>query len=292
MFKGSMVALATPMLEDGAVDDARLADLIEFHVEAGTDAIVAVGTTGESATLTVPEHASVIKRVVELVNKRVPVIAGTGANATAEAIELTRRAMQVGVDACLLVTPYYNKPTQEGLYQHFKTVAEAVPVPQILYNVPGRTALDMLPETSARLSRVSNIVGIKEAHGTVERIVELLEQCEPGFMVVTGDDATAMESMLAGAHGDISVSANVVPAQMHQMCKAAMAGDRVAASAIEEKISDLHTVLFHESNPIPVKWALHAMDLIGLGIRLPLTVLDERYQQSVKAALVKAGAIQ
>ena len=292
MFKGSMVALATPMHDDGSVDDAALADLIEFHIDAGTDAIVAVGTTGESATLTVPEHASVIKRIIKLAGKRVPVIAGTGANATAEAIELTRHAAEAGADACLLVTPYYNKPTQEGLYQHFKAIAEAVAVPQILYNVPGRTAVDMLPGTSARLSEISNIVGIKEAYGTVERISELVEQCEDGFMIVTGDDATAMESMLAGAHGDISVSANVVPAEMHEMCMAAIAGNRRKAEAIEERISDLHKVLFQESNPIPVKWALHAMGKMGLGIRLPLTVLDEQYHASVKAALIKAGALQ
>ena len=292
MFKGSMVALATPMHDDGSVDDAALADLVEFHIDAGTDAIVAVGTTGESATLTVPEHASVIKRIIELAGKRVPVIAGTGANATAEAIELTRHAAEAGADACLLVTPYYNKPTQEGLYQHFKAIAKAVTVPQILYNVPGRTAVDMLPDTSARLSEISNIVGIKEAYGTVQRISELVEQCEEGFMIVTGDDATAMESMLAGAHGDISVSANVVPAQMHEMCMAAIAGNRQKAQAIEERISDLHKVLFQESNPIPVKWALYAMGKMGLGIRLPLTVLDEQYHASVREALIKAGALQ
>ena len=292
MFKGSMVALATPMHDDGSVDDAALADLVEFHIDAGTDAIVAVGTTGESATLTVPEHASVIKRIIELAGKRVPVIAGTGANATAEAIELTRHAAEAGADACLLVTPYYNKPTQEGLYQHFKAIAKAVTVPQILYNVPGRTAVDMLPDTSARLSEIPNIVGIKEAYGTVQRISELVEQCEEGFMIVTGDDATAMESMLAGAHGDISVSANVVPAQMHEMCMAAIAGNRQKAQAIEERISDLHKVLFQESNPIPVKWALYAMGKMGLGIRLPLTVLDEQYHASVRAALIKAGALQ
>lgn len=291
MFKGSMVALVTPMHNDGSVDDSALADLVEFHIEAGTDAIVAVGTTGESATLTVPEHTHVIKRVVDIVGKRTPVIAGTGANATAEAIELTRHAVEAGVDACLLVTPYYNKPTQAGLIQHFTAIADAVSIPQILYNVPGRTALDMLPETSATLSKVSNIVGIKEAHGTVERIKQLVEQCSDGFMIVTGDDATAMESMLAGAHGDISVTANVVPAQMHRMCMAAIEGNREAAQAEEDPISDLHQVLFHESNPIPVKWALHAMGRIGAGIRLPLTVLEEQYHESIKVALVKAGAL-
>lgn len=291
MFQGSMVALVTPMLDDGSVDDAALTALVNFHIEAGTDAIVAVGTTGESATLTVPEHATVIKRVIELVGKRVPVIAGTGANATAEAIALTAHAKDVGADACLLVTPYYNKPTQEGLYQHFRSVARAVNIPQILYNVPGRTALDMLPTTTARLSSIDNIIGIKEAYGSVERIKELVGVCVEGFMIVTGDDATAMESMLAGAKGDISVTANVVPADMHMMCKAAIAGDRETAAAIEARISDLHTVLFHESNPIPVKWALHAMGRIGLGLRLPLTPLDGQYHESVLAALRKAGAL-
>ena len=291
MFQGSMVALVTPMLDDGAVDDAALADLIEFHVEAGTDAIVAVGTTGESATLTVPEHAWVIKRVIELADGRVPVIAGTGANATAEAIELTAHAREAGADACLLVTPYYNKPTQEGLFQHFQAIAQAVDVPQILYNVPGRTALDMLPETTARLSSLANIVGIKEACGSVERIRQLLELCEPGFMIVTGDDATAMESMLAGAHGDISVTANVVHRDMHLMCSAAIAGDRAGAEAIEARIGDLHKVLFQESNPIPVKWALHAMGRIGAGIRLPLTPLAIEFHDPLTAALKKAGAL-
>ena len=291
MFEGSMVALVTPMHEDGAIDEASLAALVEFHIDAKTDAIVAVGTTGESSTLTVPEHQAVIEKVVELVNGRVPVVAGTGGNATHEAIELTERAKSAGVDACLLVTPYYNKPTQEGLYQHFKAIADAVDIPQILYNVPGRTALDMLPETTARLSAIGNIVGIKEAKGEVSRIVDLLERCQQDFMIVTGDDATAMESILAGCHGDISVTANVVPAQMHLMCKAARAGDRAAASAIEDKISDLHVELFHESNPIPVKWALHKMGKIGPGIRLPLTTLDNQFHGGLTSALTKAGAL-
>ena len=291
MFEGSMVAMATPMLDDGTVDTAALADLVEFHVESGTDAIVAVGTTGESSTLTVPEHASVVKQVVTLVNKRIPVIAGTGANATAEAIELTKHAKEAGADACLLVTPYYNKPTQEGLYQHYKAVANAVAIPQILYNVPGRTALDMRPETTARLSTIANIIGIKEAYGEVSRIKALLDVCEPGFMIVTGDDSTAMESILAGAHGDISVTANVVPREMHEMCKAARAGDRATAEAIEARISDLHSVLFLESNPIPVKWALNQMGRMGSGIRLPLTPLAAEFEAPVRAALEKAGAL-
>ena len=291
MFEGSMVAMATPMLDDGTVDTAALADLVEFHVESGTDAIVAVGTTGESSTLTVPEHASVVKQIVTLVNKRIPVIAGTGANATAEAIELTKHAKEAGADACLLVTPYYNKPTQEGLYQHYKAVANAVAIPQILYNVPGRTALDMQPETTARLSAIANIVGIKEAYGEVSRIKALLDVCEPGFMIVTGDDSTAMESILAGAHGDISVTANVVPREMHEMCKAARAGDRATAEAIEARISDLHSVLFLESNPIPVKWALNQMGRMGSGIRLPLTPMAAEFEAPVRAALEKAGAL-
>ena len=291
MFQGSMVALVTPMLDDGSVDDEALAALIEFHVEAGTDAIVAVGTSGESATLSVPEHASVIERVVGLARGRVPVIAGTGANATAEAIELTRHAKGAGADACLLVTPYYNKPTQEGLFRHFEAVAKAVDIPQILYNVPSRTALDMEPATTARLSRLPNVVGIKEAFGDPARIATLVGSCAPGFMVVTGDDATAMESCLAGGHGDISVTANVVPREMREMCAAAIAGDRERAAAIEARIGDLHHALFLESNPIPVKWALAEMGRIGPTLRLPLTPLAEEHRETVRAALRKAGAL-
>ncbi len=291
MFQGSMVAMVTPMLENGDVDRKALAELVEFHISAGTDAIVAVGTTGESATLTVPEHADVIQQVVKLVNKRIPVIAGTGANSTAEAVELTQHAADAGVDACLLVTPYYNKPTQEGLYQHFAHIAAKVDIPQILYNVPGRTALDMQVETTAKLSSISNIIGIKEALGTVERIRELLQACVADFLIFTGDDATAMESILAGAHGDISVTANVVPAKMHDMCKAARAGDRGRAEAIEAEIAQLHSLLFTESNPIPVKWALTEMGNIGSGIRLPLTQLAEDYRAPLRAALEKAGAL-
>jgi 4-hydroxy-tetrahydrodipicolinate synthase len=291
MFKGSMVAIVTPMLDDGSVDYASLEKLIEFHIEAGTNGIVSVGTTGESATLDVHEHGDVIKFTIEQVRKRIPVIAGTGANATAEAIELTAHAHKVGADACLLVTPYYNKPTQEGLYQHFKAVADAVNVPQIVYNVPGRTALDMTPSTTARLSMLPNIVGIKEAFGDVARIKELLSVCEEGFLVLTGDDATARESMLAGGHGDISVTANVVPKQMAEMCAAAMAGNREKADSIDAQIEDLHVALFHESNPIPVKWALAQMGLIGPGIRLPLTPLNSDFHKPVQQALQKAGAL-
>lgn len=289
--QGSMVALATPLNTDGSLDKPALADLVEWHVEQGTDAIVAVGTTGESATLSVPEHTAVIEQVVKCVNGRIPVIAGTGGNATAEAIALTQHAADAGADACLLVTPYYNKPTQEGLFQHFKAVADAVAIPQILYNVPGRTALDMDPATTARLSKVSNIVGIKEAFGTVERIKELLQVTDDDFMIVTGDDATALESMLAGCHGDISVTANVAPKAMADMCRAAIAGDRAAAEAANAPIEDLHTALFLESNPIPVKWALHNMGRCGPTLRLPLTPLASGYHQTVKTALIKAGAL-
>ena len=291
MYQGSMVALATPMLEDGEIDRPALADLVEFHIKAGTNAIVAVGTSGESATLTVPEHADVIKQVVDLVDKRVPVIAGTGANSTAEAIELSKHAAAEGADACLLVTPYYNKPTQEGLYQHFKAIAEAVSLPHILYNVPGRTSVDMQVATTARLSNIKNIVGIKEAFGTVERIKELVAACSDDFMVVTGDDGTARESILAGAKGNISVTANVTPELMAQMCAAALAGDRATAEQLDAKMEDLHTALFLESNPIPVKWGLQQMGKLGPGIRLPLTPLAAEYHDTVRAALKKAGAL-
>lgn len=291
MYQGSMVALATPMLEDGAVDREALAKLVEFHIDAGTDAIVAVGTSGESATLSVPEHSDVIKQVVDLVNKRIPVIAGTGANSTSEAIILSQHAVAAGADACLLVTPYYNKPTQEGLFQHFKAIAKAVAVPQILYNVPGRTAIDMQVATTARLSKINNIIGIKEAFGTVERIGELVSACANEFMVVTGDDGTALESIFAGAKGNISVTANVTPKLMHEMCAAALAGDRASAEAIDAKMRDLHAALFLESNPIPVKWALQQMNKMGAGIRLPLTPLAAQFHEPVRAALTKAGAL-
>ncbi|MEJ2654746.1 MAG: 4-hydroxy-tetrahydrodipicolinate synthase [Acidihalobacter sp.] len=291
MFHGSMVAVATPMRPDGGVDDAALERLIEFHIENGTDAIVAVGTTGESATIDFDEHCRLIKRFVELVRGRVPLIAGTGANATAEAIRLTRCAMNAGADACLLVTPYYNKPTQEGLYRHFKTVAEAVPIPQILYNVPGRTAVDMQPETVERLAVISNIVGIKEALGRVERIDELVRRCGDRLGVFSGDDATGMESMLAGGNGVISVTANVAPRLMHEMCVAACRGDREEAAELDAKLAGLHRALFVEANPIPVKWALHEMGLINVGIRLPLTPLSETYYDTVRAAMRQAEIV-
>ncbi|MDV3239949.1 MAG: 4-hydroxy-tetrahydrodipicolinate synthase [Gammaproteobacteria bacterium] len=291
MFHGSMVALVTPMREDGAVDDDSLAGLIEFHISQGTDALVAVGTTGESATLDEHEHCELIRRVVELTAGRVPVIAGTGANSTTEAISLTRCALKAGADACLLVTPYYNKPTQEGLYLHHKAVAEAVPIPQILYNVPGRTACDMLPETVERLADISNIVGIKEATGSLDRARDILARCGDRLDLYSGDDATALDVMLLGGKGVISVTANVAPRAMHEMCAAALAGDEARARAIDATLQALHRDLFVEANPIPVKWALAEMGLIPRGIRLPLTPLSPQHHATVRAALSQAGVL-
>lgn len=291
MFQGSMVALVTPMQEDGSVDENSLRDLVEWHVEQGTDAIVAVGTTGESATLDETEHCEVIRQVVEFTAKRLPVIAGTGANSTTEAIQLTRCAKEAGADGCLLVTPYYNKPTQEGLYQHFKAVAEAVNIPQLLYNVPGRTACDMLPETVGRLSKITNIVGIKEATGDLDRVAILRELCGEDFALLTGDDATSREFILLGGVGTISVTANVAPAAMHQMIAAARRGDAEEAARLDEPLAALHRDLFLESNPIPVKWALAEMGRIPVGIRLPLTWFAERYHDQLRQSLVTAGLL-
>jgi len=291
MFQGSMVALVTPMGADGAVDEASLDRLVAFHVENATDAIVTVGTTGESATLDHEEHCAVIRRVVAQAAGRVPVIAGTGANATTEAIDLTRCAQEAGADACLLVTPYYNKPTQEGLYRHFKAVAEAVSIPQILYNVPGRTACDMLPETVARLAAIENIVGIKEATGDVSRVADILERTGGEFIAYSGDDGIALEAMLAGARGVISVTANAAPRAMHDMCSRALSGDADGARQINDRLAALHKALFVESNPIPIKWAMKEIGLIPEGIRLPLTPLSEQYHDTVRQALRQAGVL-
>ncbi|KAA6185890.1 4-hydroxy-tetrahydrodipicolinate synthase [Thiohalocapsa marina] len=291
MFKGSMVALITPMDAQGEVDDQALARLIDFHVEAGTDAIVAVGTTGESATLGEAEHCAVIARSVELAAGRVAIIAGTGANSTAEAIRLTRCARDAGADAALLVTPYYNKPTQQGLIAHYRAVAAGVDIPQILYNVPGRTACDLLPETTAELAQVDNIVGVKDATGDLARLDTLRALCGPDFGLYSGDDATGCEFMLRGGDGVISVTANVAPRLMAEMCRAALAGQRDAALALNERLDGLHHKLFVESNPIPVKWAMTEMGLAQRGIRLPLTWLSESLQDEVRAAMVRAGAI-
>ncbi len=290
MFRGSMVALITPMTATGEVDEAALEALVAFHLENGTDAIVAVGTTGESATLSYKEHRYVMKRVVELVAGKVPVIAGTGSNSTAEAIEMTEIAMQDGADACLLVTPYYNKPTQEGLYRHYKAIAERVAIPQILYNVPGRTACDLLPETVERLANTSNIIGIKEATGNLERAKDIMQRCGDRMDVYSGDDATALELILMGGQGNISVTANVVPNTMHLACAAALAGDRETAMRLNATMEDLHKVLFLEPNPIPVKWALATMGYGDLnGIRLPLVPMSATLQPTVLAAMRKAG---
>lgn len=291
MFQGSMVALVTPMHADGAVDEEALARLVEFHVDHGTDAILSVGTTGESPTLDPAEHLRVVERTVAFAAGRIPVIAGAGANSTKEAVHLARGAMDAGADATLQVTPYYNKPTQEGMYLHFRRVAEEIPCPHILYNVPGRTAVDLLPETVARLAELDNIVGIKEATGDPQRAREILDLCGDRMRVYSGEDSTAMEVMLVGGHGDISVTANVAPRLMQEMCARAVAGDREGAEAVNEGLDRLHAALFCEPSPIPVKWALHYMGLIGEGIRLPLVPLTEAGQARVVDALRGADVL-
>ncbi|WP_415891698.1 4-hydroxy-tetrahydrodipicolinate synthase [Neptuniibacter sp. PT8_73] len=291
MITGSIVALVTPMLSNGDVDWDSLDKLVDWHLDKGTDSIVAVGTTGESATLNCDEHCQVIKRVVDRVAGRIPVIAGTGANSTSEAIELTAEAKNAGADACLLVTPYYNKPTQEGLYQHYKAIAEAVDIPQILYNVPGRTACDMQTETVLRLAEISNIVGVKEATGDVPRGIDLISKAPEDFAVYSGDDATAVELMLEGGKGNISVTANVAPAEMAKMCALAMSGKAEEARTLNNSLMPLHEKLFVEANPIPVKWALAEMGYMGLGIRLPLTVLADECHDTVREAMRSTNII-
>lgn len=291
MISGSLVALVTPMLENGSIDWDKLDALLAWHIAEGTSAIVAVGTTGESATLTVSEHCEVIRHTIARVNGAIPVIAGTGANATAEAVELTAAAHQLGADACLLVTPYYNKPSQEGLYQHYRHIAEAVPVQQILYNVPGRTGVDMLPETIGRLADIDNIVGIKEATGDLQRGREVLDICADRMVVYSGDDATATELMLMGAVGTISVTANVAPALIAEVSRLAIAGEAEQARVVDAQLESLNAALFLESNPIPVKWALAEMGRIAAGIRLPLTPLAESFHEAVRAGLHRAGVL-
>jgi len=291
IFKGSMVAIATPMNVDGSLDFDSLDNLIEFHVENKTDVIISVGTTGESATLDFEEHSKVIKTTIEIVKGRIPVIAGTGANSTSEAIELTESAKKNGADGCLLVTPYYNKPTQEGLFQHYKKIGDAVAIPQILYNVPGRTSVDMLPETVQRLSTHNNIIGIKEASGNKDRSIQLIKLCSENIQIFTGDDKTSMSDIIDGFSGNISVTANVAPLEMHKMCKYAIEGNLEKATEINSKIEVLHDILFCESNPIPVKWCLNKMGLIKKGIRLPLTWMDEKYDESLNNALIKTGIL-
>ncbi|MFA9419778.1 MAG: 4-hydroxy-tetrahydrodipicolinate synthase [Gammaproteobacteria bacterium] len=291
MFKGSLVALVTPMSGDGAIDYPQLEALINFHVEQGTDALVIAGTTGESATLDPEEHCELLHRSFEIISHRLPMIAGTGANSTAEAIHLTRCAKKVNADACLLVTPYYNKPTQKGLVLHFQAIAQAVEIPQILYNVPGRTACDMQAETVAELARVSNIVGIKEATGSMQRLADIKRQVDDNFALLTGDDSTTCDFILNGGHGAISVTANVVPAKMSAMCRNAYEGNEAEARRIDAEIADLHRLLFVESNPIPVKWAVSQMGFGEVNMRLPMTVLAEEYQAPLRQALIDSGAL-
>ena len=291
MLTGSMVAMVTPMNGDGSIDWAGLERLVEHHVGQGTDAIVSVGTTGESATLNHGEHAEVIERTVKAVAGRIPVIGGTGSNSTEESIALTRTAQQAGVRACLLVVPYYNKPPQEGLYRHFRSIAEAVSVPQILYNVPGRTGVDMANDTTLRLSEIDNIVGIKDATNDLDRGADLIRRCPDDFAVYSGEDGTACRLMLAGGKGTISVSANAAPRLMHEMCTAAVAGDEETALQRDGQLRDLHAAMFVQSNPIPAKWAVCQQGLIGGGIRLPLVVLDDEYHVTVRAAMSTAGVL-
>jgi len=291
MFKGSLVALVTPMLSDGAIDYPRLEALVDFHVEQGTDALVIAGTTGESATLSYTEHCELLKRSHEIIAGRLPMIAGTGANSTSEAIELTQCAKAAKAEACLLVTPYYNKPTQAGLVLHHQAIANAVDIPQILYNVPGRTACDMLAETVGELAKVANIVGIKEATGSMQRLADIKKLVSSDFALLTGDDSTTCEFILNGGHGAISVTANVVPAKMAKMCRLALEGKEIEARALDAEIADLHKLLFSESNPIPVKWAVSQMGFCGLNLRLPMTVLAEEYQQPLRQAMIASGAL-
>jgi 4-hydroxy-tetrahydrodipicolinate synthase len=288
MFSGSIVALVTPMQADGTVDDAALDRLVDFHVTHGTNGIVAVGTTGESPTLSVEEHIGVVRRIVQRAAKRIPVIAGTGANSTVEAIELTRLAREAGADACLSVTPYYNKPTQEGLYQHYRKIAESVPMPMVLYNVPGRTGVDLKPETVQRLAEVPNIVGLKEA-GSIERNREHFARVGGRIALLSGDDDLACECVLAGYQGVVSVTANVAPRQVRAVIDAALAGRRDEARKLDAELQSLHKAMFLESNPIPVKWAAARLGLIKDGIRLPLVPLSKQFHGPVLEALQGAG---
>ena len=291
MLSGSLVAIVTPMLADGALDLPRLKSLIDWHVHEGTDGIVIVGTTGESPTVDVEEHCTLIRSAVEYAAGRVPVIAGTGGNSTREAIELTRYAKTVGATCTLSVVPYYNKPMQEGLYRHFKAIAEAVDMPMLLYNVPSRTVADLSNDTALRLAAIPNIVGIKEATANIDRATDLLARKPEEFIVLSGDDSTALPYMMLGARGVISVTANIAPRRMHEMCAAALKGNYGGAIAINNRLFPLHKSLFLESNPIPVKWALNRMGRIAEGIRLPLTPLDARYHEVLSAALRDAGCI-
>ena len=284
-FIGSNVALITPMFADGSVDYQALNQLVDFHIDSGTSSIVAVGTTGESATVGVKEHLKIIDHTVKYAAKRIPIIAGTGANSTSEAIDLTQEAKNLGADACLLVTPYYNKPTQEGLFQHFKLIAESVNIDQILYNVPGRTAVDMTVDVISRLSKIPNIIGIKDATGDLSIIEQLVAKCPEGFLLLTGDDATAVEFLIAGGHGGISVTANIVPKELQKVYLSAIAGNIELAKNLNSPLSNFHNNLFIESNPIPVKWALHKMGKCDKGIRLPLLELSYEFKSIIESNL-------
>ncbi len=291
MITGSLVALVTPMFDDGSVDFDSLKKLVDHHVNAGTDGIISVGTSGESATLDIPEQIEVIRQTVDAAAGRIPIIAGTGGNSTSEALELTEKAAAFDIAACLLVVPYYNKPTQEGLYQHFRHIAERVDIPQILYNVPGRTSLDMHNDTVARLSEVDNIIGIKDATADISRVADFRNRCGEDFVLYSGDDATTLEFIKAGGHGCISVTANVAPAKMHLMCAAALQGDYDTADQLNDELDGLHRGLFLESNPIPAKWAVNRQGLMPAGIRLPLTWLSTEYHDTVEAAMNRAGVL-
>lgn len=291
LLQGSLVAIVTPMFADGRLDLEALKALIEFHIAQGSDGIVIVGTTGESPTVNVEEHCLLIKTAVETAKGRIPIIAGTGANATQEAIELTQKAKSLGADACLLVAPYYNKPTQEGLYQHFMAVANAVDIPQILYNVPGRTGCDISNDTVIKLAQHPNIVGIKDATGGLERGTDLLLRAPKDFVVLSGDDATSAALMLMGGKGVITVTGNVAPKLMHEMCMAALAGDVALTRELNAKLFQLHQKLFVEANPIPVKWVLTEMGLIKAGLRLPMVHLSQQYHQVLRDAAKAAGVL-
>ena len=292
MIQGSIVAIVTPMHADGSLDLPGLKKLIDWHIAEGTDGIVIVGTTGESPTVTVDEHCELIKVAVEHTAKRIPIIAGTGGNSTVEAIELTRYAKEVGADASLQVVPYYNRPTQEGMYRHFLKIAESVDLPVILYNVPGRTVADMSNETMLRLAQVPGIVGVKEATGNIGRDTDLLRLAPSSFAVYSGDDPTAMALMLCGGKGNISVTANVAPRAMHELCVAAMAGNVAEAVRINNRMLPLHNKLFVEPNPVPVKWAMAEMGLMSHGLRLPLAPLGDDWHETVRAALRESGVLQ
>jgi 4-hydroxy-tetrahydrodipicolinate synthase len=288
---GSIVALVTPMLEDGSIDYPHLRSLIDWHVAQGTDCIGVVGTTGESPTVTVEEHCEIIRVAVDQAAGRVPIMAGCGANSTAEAIELAKFAKNVGADCQLQVVPYYNKPTQEGQYLHFRAIAEAVNLPMVLYNVPGRTVADMQHDTVMRLAQIDGIIGIKEATGNIERAQWLIHEAPQGFSIYSGDDGTAVALMLCGGQGNVSVTANVAPKRMHELCVAAMAGKAQEAMAIQRQLLNLHKHMFIEANPIPVKWAVARMGLCGGTMRLPMTPLSSQFETLLESALRKNGLI-